>query len=262
VIDLHSHILPGIDDGPDYLEGSLALARAAVAAGTTTIAATPHIDSRLGLRPTDRDAPLAALRAALDEQHVGLTVVAGGEIALERYLELTPEELDLLRLGDGPFLLLECPLSQAAGGFDRFLSTLLSRGVRMLLAHPERCPDFQRRPDRLADLVRSGALAQVTSASLSGRFGRTVQGAALHMLSEGLVHDLSSDAHDAAVRGPDLREGLEAAERALPGAAALADWLAVDVPRAILDGSPTPRRPAVVLTAAPRRRGLFRRRQG
>jgi protein-tyrosine phosphatase len=129
----------------------------------------------------------------------------------------------------------------------------------MLIAHPERCPDFQRRPERLAELVRAGALAQVTSASLAGRFGTTVRDAALHMLAEGLVHDICSDAHDAVRRGPDLREGLEAAERELPGAHALADWLSVDVPRAIVTGADIPRRPAVVLERARRRRGLFRR---
>jgi tyrosine-protein phosphatase YwqE len=79
------------------------------------------------------------------------------------------------------------------------------------------------------------------------------------MLAEGLVHDISSDAHDAVRRGPDLRAGLEAAERELPGAAALADWLAVDVPQAILDGSPVPPRPPVILEPVRRRRRLFRR---
>lgn len=257
MIDLHSHILPGLDDGPADVAGSLALARAAVAAGTTTIAATPHIDTRLGLCAADREAPLATLRSALDEARVPLTVVTGGEIALDRYLDLEEDELERLRLGDGPFLLLECPLSQTGGAFDRLLAALLERGVRMLLAHPERCPDLQRRPERLTELVRAGALAQVTAGSLAGHFGRTVQDAAVHMLAEGLVHDLSSDAHDAERRGPDLREGLEAAERALPGAAGLADWLTIDVPRAILDGAPAPPRPPVTLR---RRRRLFGRR--
>ena len=130
------------------------------------------------------------------------------------------------------------PLAQAAGAFDTYLAGLLARDVRVLLAHPERCPDFQRRPERLAALVRAGALAQVTGASLEGRFGTTVQDAALHMLAAGLVHDLASDAHEAARRGPGLRAGLEAAERELPGAHALADWLTVDVPR----GDPRRRR--------------------
>jgi protein-tyrosine phosphatase len=261
VIDLHSHILFGIDDGPPDLEGSLAFARSAVACGTQTIAATPHIDSMYGLMPGDRDAPLAAVRAAIDDEGLPLTVVAGGEIALDRYLDLDEDELRALRLGDGEFLLLECPLSSAGGAFDRFLSVLLSRGVRMLLAHPERCPDFQRRPERLAELVRGGALAQVTSGSLAGRFGSVVQQASLHMLAEGLVHDLSSDSHDAARRGPDLREGLEAAAQELPGSAALADWLSVDVPHAIITGGPIPRRPPVtVAPPRPKRRKLFGRR--
>lgn len=259
MIDLHSHLLFGIDDGPADLAGSLAFARAAVAAGTTTIAATPHIDAHFGLAPGDRDAPMAAVRAAIAEEGLPLVVIGGAEIALDRYLDLTPEELDSLRIGDGEFLLLECPLSTAAGAFDRFLGTLLSRGVRVLLAHPERCPAFQRRPDLLAGLVRAGALAQVTAASLAGRFGPTVQGAALHMLSEGLVHDLSSDAHDAVRRGPDLREGLEAAAAELPGSAALADWLTLDVPWAIVGGGPVPPRPFVAAPPRRRRRGLFGR---
>lgn len=258
MIDLHSHILPGIDDGPAGLDGSLELARAAVAAGTTRIAATPHVDSHFGLGAADRDAPLLALREAIAAGGIPLDVIGGAEIALDRYLDLGEDELAALRLGDGPYLLLECPLSSAAGAFDRFLASLLSRGVAILLAHPERCPDFQRRPERLAELVRAGALAQVTAGSLAGHFGTTVRDAALHMLEQGLVHDLCSDAHDAHRRGPDLREGLEAAERELPGAHALADWLAVDVPQAIVTGAPVPRRPPVLLTR--KRRRLFGRR--
>lgn len=259
MIDLHSHILPGIDDGPTTIEESLELARTALLLGTTQIAATPHIDAHFGLGPSDRDEPLAAVRAALEAEGIPLTVIRGAEIALERYLDLTDDDLRELRLGDGEFLLLEAPLSTAAGAFDRFLAGLLGRGVRMLIAHPERCPEFQRRPEKLADLVRAGALAQVTAASLSGRFGSPVQDAALHLLAEGLVHDIASDAHSATRRRPGLREGLEAAEQELPGAHALADWLAVDVPGAIVRGEAIPRRPPVVLERR-RRRGWLRRR--
>ncbi|MCW2991628.1 MAG: Protein-tyrosine-phosphatase [Solirubrobacterales bacterium] len=261
MIDLHSHILPGIDDGAPDMAASLEFARAAVAAGTTRIAATPHIDSRYGLGPDQRDAALSEVRAALAAEQIPLDVLPGGEIALERYLDLGEADLARLRLGDGEFLLLEAPLSSAAGGFDRFLAGLLTKGVRMLIAHPERCPDFQRRPERLEALVRSGALAQVTSASLSGRFGSTVQDAALHMLAEGLVHDICSDSHDATRRGPDLNEGLEAAERELPGAHALADWLSFDVPNAIVTGGEIPRRPPVVLERARKRTRLFGRKR-
>jgi protein-tyrosine phosphatase len=260
VIDLHSHILPGIDDGPADLDGSLAFARAAVEAGTTQIAATPHIDAHFGLHPADRDRPLADLRVALAAEGIPLTIIPGGEIALDRYLDLSASELDVLRLGDGDFLLLEAPLATAAGAFDRFLAGLLTRGVRMLIAHPERAPEFQRRPDKLADLVRAGALAQVTAASLAGRFGSPVRDAALHMVAEGLVHDIASDSHSAERRRPGLVEGLEAMEAELPGAHALADWMAVDVPGAIVRGEPIPRRPPVVLEHRPKRRWFKRGR--
>jgi protein-tyrosine phosphatase len=259
VIDLHSHILPGLDDGAPDMAASLEFARAAVRAGTTRIAATPHIDSRYGIGPDERDAALTELRAALAAEDIPLDVIPGGEIALERYLDLDASQLDRLRLGDGPFLLLECPLAQAAGSFDTFLAALLGQGVRMLLAHPERCPDFQRKPEKLADLVRAGALAQVTAGSLAGRFGTTVQDAALQMLAEGLVHDICSDSHSDTRRGPDLGPGLEAAEQELPGAHALADWLSIDVPHAIITGGAIPPRPAVVLSRRRRRRGLLGR---
>lgn len=260
MIDLHAHILPGLDDGPEDLDGSVAMARAAVAAGTTTIAATPHIDLHFGLHAADRDAPLATLRAALAREEIPLTVEPGAEIAIGRYLDLDETELATLTMGAGPYLMLEPPLSVAGGTFDTFLAGLLERGVRVLIAHPERCPAFQSNPERLADLINAGALGQVTAASLAGRFGRRVRDVALRMLEDELVHVLASDAHDAVHRGPDLAEGLEHAERALPGSAALADWLTVDVPSAVLSGGPVPARPSVSVSRPRGWRGLLGRR--
>src|SRR4051812_18774331 len=104
MIDLHAHILPGLDDGPPDLEGSLALARAAVAAGTTTIVATPHIDATFELNAADRDAPLAALRDALEQEGIPLTVEPGAEIEIGRYLDLDEDELAALTMGGGPYL--------------------------------------------------------------------------------------------------------------------------------------------------------------
>jgi protein-tyrosine phosphatase len=223
-----------------------------VAGGTQTIVATPHVDSHYHLRAADREAPFAALRSALERADVDLQVELGAEIALDRYLDLDDTEREQLTLGGGPYLMLEAPLSVAAGTFDRLLLNLLSQGVSMVIAHPERCPTFQRHPDLMEDLVRSGALGQVTASSLAGRFGRTVRHTALHMLAEGQVHVLASDAHDATNRGPDMREGLESAERALPGSAALSDWLTCDMPAAVLAGGPRPRRPPLPVPA-PRR---------
>ncbi len=260
MIDLHTHILPGIDDGPADMQGSLAFARAALAAGTTTMVATPHVDGHYRLGVADRDAALASLRVAMAQEGIGLRVEPGAEISLDRYVDLQPEEIEQLTLGAGPYLLLEAPLSPAVGAFDSFLGSLLARGVRMVIAHPERCPTFQRHPEKLAELVRAGALTQLTAASLEGRFGRAVREASLNMLAAGLVHDLASDAHDAEHRGPEMRAGLEAAESALPGSAALADWLTVDAPGAILAGAPLPPRPPLPVPPPKRRLGLLRRR--
>ena len=245
MIDLHCHLIPAIDDGPQTMEGALALARAASHAGTQTIVATPHIDHRWNVAPSDVTAGVSTVRAALEEAGIGLRVVAGGEIALPRLLDLTDAEREPLRLGGGPYLLLESPHTSAAGSFDSFLLDLRRRGEEIVLAHPERSPPFQRRPERLVSLVEAGILCSITAASVTGGFGRVVRSFALELLREGLVHNVASDSHDAARRGPDLRMPLAGLERDLPGVANQLDWLTVEAPAAILAGGPLPPRPSL-----------------
>ncbi len=255
MIDLHCHLLPGVDDGPPDLEASLALARAAAGTGTRTIVATPHIDRRWGVEPADVPAAVDRVRAALQDAHVELEVRPGGEVDVARLAELTPDELDSVRLGGGPYVLLESPHATSRGaGFHTAVAQLCRRGERILLAHPERCPIFHRRPGDLADLVRAGALCSITSSALLGRFGGTVREFALRMLRDGLVHNVASDAHEAQRRGPELLAGLQAAERELPGLLRQADWLTRDVPAAVLSGGPLPPRPPL-----PSRRRRLRR---
>ena len=256
MIDLHCHVLPAIDDGPRTLDESLALARAAAAAGTRTMVATPHIDERWGVAPRDVPSAVQSLRDALEEAHIELDVRSGGEIELGRLSELDAAELDAVRLGEGRWLLIEAPLSQAsAGSFHLFVAELRRRGEPVVIAHPERCPLFQRRPDRLVGLVDAGVLCSLTSSALLGRFGRTVRSFALGMLEQGLVHNVASDCHDAVQRGPELLAGLHAAERELPGVLEQADWLTRAVPAAVIAGQAVPEGPP---PPAPRRRGLRR----
>ena len=261
MIDLHCHLLPGVDDGPVTMDESLEMARVAVAAGTTEIVATPHVDAQLRLDPASFAPAVVELSQALERAGIGLRVHAGGEVALDRYLDLSEDARAAARLGSGPYLLLEAPLAVAAGAFDRMLHALLERGVPMVIAHPERAPAFQREPAKLAALVSAGALTQITAGSLSGMFGSTVRAYAQQLVADGLAHDLSSDAHDPYRRGPGLHQGLEAMAADLPGSAALADWMTVDVPRAVLDGAPVPPRPAVTIPPA-RRRGRLARLLG
>jgi protein-tyrosine phosphatase len=253
VIDLHCHLLPGIDDGPRSMDGALALARAQVAAGVSTVAATPHVSWDM---PTDAaaiDVGLADLRAALADEGIPLEVVRGAEIDVHQAEELNDEELSALALGGGRWLLLEAPLRPGVA-LERAALDLLDRGHRVLLAHPERSPLLQRDPALLRRLARAGALTQVTAGSLLGRFGRTVQRFTDELLELGLVHTIASDAHDAIRRPPGIANELAAA-----GLGDLVPLLAHEVPAAILTGDAIPHVPRRVRRRHGTLRGLLRR---
>ena len=258
MIDVHAHVLPGIDDGPRTVDDALELARAAVAAGTTEIVATSHVSWTF---PTSSQAirdGVAALQAELDAHDIPLRVHPGAEVALTRAADLDDAELRALRLGHGEWLLAECPLSTSAPGFDRLLHRLQAQGHRILLAHPERAPELQRSPETLRRLIDAGMLAQVTAGSLAGRFGSTVQRFTFDLVAEGLVHNVASDAHGTTGRPPGMRAEIEAADTELPGLLDQAEWLCEQVPRAILDGGAIPPAPGPPPQRR-RRRGLFRR---
>jgi protein-tyrosine phosphatase len=253
VIDLHAHILPGVDDGPDSLEESVALARAAVAAGTRVLAATSHVSHMFPCDPAIFPERLADVRRALEAEGVPLDVVAGGELAPSRLVDLDQAALRALSLGGGPYLLVECPFSPVSAELEPLVFELQQAGWRVLLAHPERSAAFHRAPDRLARLVDGGALVQVTAGSLAGQFGETARRFSLDLLRDELVHVLASDAHDAIDRPPGQTAGLARAERELGGIDALAEWLTEDVPAAILSGDALPPRPPL---ERPRKRRL------
>lgn len=259
MIDLHTHVLPGIDDGPAAVEGSIELARAALAQGTTTLVATPHVTWDLPGNDAARIAAgIAALEAELQRANVDVALRAGGELAVTRAHELPDEELRALRLGGGDWLLVECPLGTAAPGLEGSLHALVARGHRIVLAHPERSPAFQRDPAMLRRLVGDGMVSSITAGSLLGAFGSTVKRFTLSLLEEDLVHNLTSDAHDAVRRPPAIGDALAAAEAELSGVGERAEWLTLSVPRAILDGGPIPEPPAPPPVHR-RRRGLLRR---
>ena len=259
MIDLHCHVLPGIDDGPDSAEESLELARAARADGTTTIVATPHVDWRHSdVRAPAVAAGVAALQPLLDAAGVDVRLVAGAEVALDRAVDLTEDELFALHLGDGPWLLLECPLSPSqTAGFAAGARALSARGHRVLLAHPERSPLFLRDPDLLDALVADGALAQVTAGALSGVFGSTVRRAAAQFVESGAVQIVASDGHGPH-RPPAIAEHLDTAG-VDPDIAA---WLSQDVPAAVLAGAPIPERPQAPVADGGRSRRSLRRLLG
>jgi protein-tyrosine phosphatase len=249
VIDLHTHILPGVDDGSRTLEDALAMARTALADGIGAVAATPHVRDDW---PTSADAMergVALLRNAFGNAGIPLQVLTGGEIDLHQLGVLPESELQRFGLGgNADFLLVEFPYYGWPLGLLNHVLALRERGVTAVLAHPERNAEVQSNPERLRALVNSGALCQVTAASLDGRIGKRSRACGLRLVESELAQLVASDAHTPDVRGI----GMSGAARAL-GDEALARWLTHEVPAAIVGGAPIPPRPVVVA-----RRGLSR----
>jgi protein-tyrosine phosphatase len=237
MIDLHTHILPALDDGPATLAESIGMARAAAAEGITTAVATPHVRDDYPTTAAEMEQGVATLRNVLALEGIPLAVETGGEIALDELGRLDDGELARFALGGESYLLLECPYRGWPLQLASTVAQLRGKGFGVILAHPERNADAK--PERLEPLVENGMLVQITSASLDGRLGRGARAAAFQLLERELAHLVASDAH-----APELRElGMRAAADAI-GDATLAAWLTVAAPRAVLAGAPLPRRPA------------------
>lgn len=239
MIDLHCHILPGVDDGVASMQEALQLARDAAADGITAVAATPHVSYRY---PTSADAMERSVRdvvAALQDAEIPVRVLRGGELTLESAMAMAPEQRARFGLGGRPeYVLLEFPYHGWPLDLAPFVDDLRRGGVTAVIAHPERSEDVAADPERLRPVVEAGALVQVTASSLDSRGGRTARATASFLLKAGLVHLIASDAHSPRVR----RIGMTAAAQAV-GDKRLAAWLTTEVPAAIVSGEPPPPRP-------------------
>lgn len=231
MIDLHTHILPGLDHGAGDWGEALEMCRIAVADGITTLAATPHVSEIFPNTAQSIEAGCLELRRRLGEAGVPLTVVAGGDYHVRP--DLAPD--NVLTLGNnGRYFLLEFPYQVLPSRADAFVKTLLKRGLTPIVTHPERTVSLQRDWWRLEPLVQEGALVQITGGSLLGEFGKGAAAAAGRFLKKGWVHLLASDAHWAHERVPRLSAARAAAARVLGAAGSRA--LVDDNPRAVLAG--------------------------
>lgn len=204
-VDIHCHILPGIDDGARNWEDALAMARLAVEDGTTTIVATPH---QLGSWSQNQGESIRTLTAELNDrltaENIPLTILPGGEPRFEPELLERLTAGEVLTLGDhGRHVLVELP-HELFLPLDALLAELAGRQITAILAHPERNQGILRQPDLAAAVVNSGCLTQITAGSLCGTQGGEVQQFSEWMLGEGLVHLVSSDAHGPRSRRPLL----------------------------------------------------------
>lgn len=234
--DLHSHVLPGLDDGAADDAGARAILEAARADGIATIAATPHVRADHPTTAAAMEAGVARVRSF----DCGVEVLTGGELDIDYLAGLDDETLRRFGLGGNPrLLLLEFPYSGWPLGLRDLVFDLALRGFSVVLAHPERSADVQERPERLRELVDAGVVVQLTAASVDGRVGRRAAAASRALLELGLAHLIASDAHAPEVRGIGMTGAAEAV-----GDEGLARWLTHDVPEALLASRALPRRPA------------------
>lgn len=215
MIDLHNHILPGIDDGPATLSESLALAEIAVADGIHHIVVTPHIHpGRYENQIATIQPVLDNFKQALAKADIPLTLSMGAE------LRISAEMISMIPSGKIPFighwqtkkvLLLELPHSHIPPGTDKLINWLQSQNIQPMIAHPERNKEIINNVDKVSPFVAQGCLLQVTAMSVAGRFGEAPQKIAETLLQRDWVTVLATDAHNRKHRPPVLSEGVAAA---------------------------------------------------
>jgi protein-tyrosine phosphatase len=232
MIDLHCHILPGIDDGARDAGDSVAMARQAAADGIAKVCATPHIRHDHDVRIEEIAGRVAALNSRLAEEGIAVEILQGGEVAETAVEALAEEELARVSLGGGGWILLEPAPGPLSGSLTRRVAHLAERGHRTLIAHPERHLSADML-ERLSALVVEGALVQATADFF---LREEMADGMLTMAELGLVHVLSSDAHTS-VAGRPLRLGpaverLRAVEELEPHL----EWMVQTAPRAIVAG--------------------------
>jgi protein-tyrosine phosphatase len=230
--DIHSHILPGVDDGPKSWEGSLKMLEVAAKDGIKSIAATSHVIP--GLYPNTKDSIVSLIEELrLRAAHIPIKIVPGSE------LQVSSDTIDGLKTGryatlnGSRYALIELPAHfQPKSVFD-FIFSLSSSGFVAILAHPERNAKYQSDKELPYTLAGMGCLTQITAGSLEGIFGSGVKKAALDMLEKNLVNIIASDAHDPVSRPPIISEGVREAQRLIGSRAVLS--LADDIPGLVLD---------------------------
>lgn len=208
MIDVHCHLLPGVDDGPATMEDALALARLSVANGVRAAICTPHVypgrwnNGKANLWPV-----FNAFRAELAAHEIALDLRLGGEV------RVTDRLLDQLDSGDLPLMgeikdyrivLLEMPDAVVPVGLPILVRQLMYQRIRPMIAHPERNKGVMTRPEYAKELSRMGCLLQITAGSLVGQFGRRIEKLSHDLVEQDLVYLVASDCHNVAARVPNL----------------------------------------------------------
>jgi protein-tyrosine phosphatase len=241
MIDLHCHILPGLDDGAERLEESVEMARAAEEDGIEKIVATPHL-FRDNLAYEDLsiiEEKKEELNQALKTNNINVEIFAGAEVNISHHLlEQIRENRSYLTLHQSSFMFVEFPPDHVFSGVKELFFELMSEGITPIIAHPERNSVFIHHPGPLYELLQMGALAQANSGSFLGMYGSTVESAVLRLLQLNLIQFIGSDGHNSRSKAPRLSEAVKIAASLIGEERAKA--LVKENPQAVLDDQQIP----------------------
>ena len=208
MIDIHSHILPGLDDGAKTLDDAVAMVRAAAAAGTTDIVATPHANPDYDFDPKVVEQKISELRAALGGEGPGIHYGCDFHLTMDN-IEDAVRAPRKYTIDHHSYLLVEFSDFLIPKTSDEIFARLIRAGMRPIVTHPERNQLLQGRLELIETWVAQGVMMQVTGGSLMGRFGKTARKSAAELMAHGVVHFVASDAHDTRHRTTALDEARE-----------------------------------------------------
>jgi protein-tyrosine phosphatase len=216
MIDIHSHILPGVDDGARTLDESLEMLRMAVDGGVTTQVLTPHIHfGRFENQKADLQQRFDVFQEQVDEANIQINLRLGSEVRISsEIMQLVAQDaIPTLGVYNGKkTFLLEFPRIEVPVGYENLVKWLINKNYLPIIVHPERNQTFVRHPQKLNVLTDMGCPLQITASSLTGLFGEEAQHNAELLLQEGRVSAIASDCHNLKGRKPNLQEGVIAAE--------------------------------------------------
>ncbi|ULM95695.1 tyrosine protein phosphatase [Peribacillus frigoritolerans] len=211
MIDIHCHILPGVDDGSADMNESLNMARKAAEAGITHIFATPHhLNEKYVNIKSDIIDRAVRLNESFQLENIPLTIHLGQEVRIHRDLFISLEKEEILTLDDnGRYLLLELPSGSVPTYTQEVIYELLLKGITPIIVHPERNKELIENHKLLFELVQEGALTQITSGSIIGNFGKNIQSFSKKIIEHNLAHFIATDAHNIGTRGFTLQQAYE-----------------------------------------------------
>lgn len=231
MIDLHCHILPGIDDGPVDIQTSIEMAGIAAEDGIEIIVATPHIKDTLHSKDKLHEL-VKQLNIHLERQNIPLKVLLGGDVFALQH----PTLLKDYTINNSRYILIEFPYNYLPGNSKEILFSLAMQGLHPIVTHPERNLAFIEKPELLLDMLYGDVLVQITAGSLTGQFGQEEQACASYFLQKGAVHFIATDAHSTDFRRPVLSDGLKYAAKII--GEERAKKLVCDNPGAVLKDVP------------------------